>query len=95
MPDEPAARTLRLLDLAPYEYIVVRCICGRIAEYGPGFLQRRHRLPSKTLIYDLQYRLRCRHCRADRGFEIAIEDGRERHNPSKPRIERVIVPKGS
>ena len=95
MPNEPDVRTLRLLDLAPYEYIIVRCQCGRIVEYMPGFLQRRHRLPSTTLVYDLQFRLRCRHCRADRGFEIAVEDSRDRHDPSKPLIRRVIVPKES
>jgi hypothetical protein len=44
----------------------------RIAQYMPGFLQRRYRLPSTTLVYDLLYRLRCAHCRADRGFEIVV-----------------------
>jgi hypothetical protein len=95
MTDEPDMRTLRLLDLAPHDYIVVNCQCGRIVEYMPGFLQRRHRLPSTTLVYDLQFRLRCSHCRSDRGFEIAVEDSRDRNDPSKPRIKRVIVPKGS
>jgi hypothetical protein len=33
-----------------------------------------HRLPSDTLIYDLQFRLKCRHCKGRRGnFEIAFE----------------------
>jgi hypothetical protein len=43
----------------------------------PGSLQRLHHLPSDTLVYDLQYRLRCIKCRADRGLEIIIQDMRE------------------
>ena len=46
MPDETDARYLRLFDLKPYEHIIVRCQCGRIVQYMPGVLQRRHRLPS-------------------------------------------------
>ena len=51
-------RWLRLGDLAPHEVIVVSCPCGRSVEYHKGFLQRRHRVPSDTLVYDLQFRLR-------------------------------------
>src|SRR3546814_11394554 len=53
-------RFVRLLDLQPHEIIVVRCQCGRSAEYGYGLLQRLHRLPSDTLVYDLQFNLHCR-----------------------------------
>ncbi len=56
--DKKGDRWLRLGDLAPHEVIVVRCPCGRSVEYFPGFLQRRHRLPSDFLVYDLQFRLR-------------------------------------
>ena len=62
MPEDPPSppldgrdpRTLRLFDLGPHEAILVRCECGRMSEYGPGLLQRLHRIPSDTLIYDLQ-----------------------------------------
>ena len=61
-------RWLRLGDLAAHEVIVVRCPCGRSVEYHKGFLQRRHRVPSDTLVFDLQFRLRCSHCNRPRGF---------------------------
>jgi hypothetical protein len=94
---EPAgqsdARTLRLFDLASYETISVLCGCGRIVEYGADFFQRRYRLPSDTLVYDLRYRLRCQHCTRRQGFRISVIDTRSRGDLSKPRIERVIVEK--
>jgi hypothetical protein len=86
-------RTLRLFDLAPHETVVVRCECGRITEYGRGLLQRHHRIPSDTLVYDLQFRLRCQHCNRVMGFEISILDVRNRGDSSKPRVERIIVAK--
>ena len=36
-----------------HEVIVVRCPCERSVEFPPGFLQRRYRLPSDTLVFDL------------------------------------------
>jgi hypothetical protein len=51
-------RWLRLGDLASHEVIVVRCPCERSVEYHAGFLQRRHRMPSDTLVFDLQFRKR-------------------------------------
>ena len=48
-------RWLRLGDLAPHEVIVVRCPCGRNTEYRRGYLQRRHRVPSDTLVFDLHF----------------------------------------
>src|SRR3546814_4717040 len=71
-------RFVRLLDLQPHEIIVVRCQCGRSAEYGYGLLQRLHRLPSDTLVYDLQFKLHCRQCNRRTSFEIGILDGRPR-----------------
>ena len=53
-PDSRDPRTLRLFDLGPDEAVVVTCLCGWITEYGEGVLQRRHRLPSDTLLFDLQ-----------------------------------------
>jgi hypothetical protein len=67
-------RWLRLGDLAPHKVIVVRCPCGRSVEYHKGFLQRRHRVPSDFLVFDLQFRLRCAHCNARAGFRISIFD---------------------
>ena len=84
-------RWLRLGDLAPHEVIVVRCPCGRSVEYHKGFLQRRHRVPSDFLVYDLQFRLRCSHCNARVGFRITILDERTRWDNSKPRLERVVA----
>ncbi len=87
------AQTLRLIDLEPYEHIIVRCQCGRTVQYMPGLLQRQHRLSSTTLIYDLQFRLRCTQCRAFAGFEITVVDMRNMGDNSKPCPERVIVPR--
>ena len=61
-------RWLRLGDLAAHEVIVVRCPCGRNTEYRCGYLQRCHRSPSDTLVYDLQFRLRCKGCNRRGGF---------------------------
>lgn len=88
---KPDDRTIRLFDLAAHEIIVVRCECGRITEYGQGYLQRRHRIPSDTLVYDLQFRLRCQHCNRTKGFQISVLDERNRGHSSVPRVERVIV----
>ncbi len=84
-------RWLRLGDLAPHEVIVVRCPCGRSVEFPPGFLQRRYREPSDTLVFDLQFRLRCYACNRRAGFRITIFDNRTRGDNSKPRLERVVV----
>ena len=84
-------RWLRLGDLAAHEVVVVRCPCGRSVEYFPGFLQRRHRIPSDTLVFDLQFRLRCKGCNRWSGFRITIFDNRTRGDNAKPRLERVVV----
>jgi hypothetical protein len=84
-------RWLRLGDLAAHEVIVVRCACGRSVEYHPGFLQRRNHVPSDTLVYDLQFRLRCSHCNARAGFRITIFDNRRCGDNWKSRLERVVV----
>ena len=57
-------------------------------------MQRLHRVPSDTLIYDLQFRLRYKHCNARRGFKITIRDTRpstDKHFVGDPDI--VIVDK--
>jgi len=87
-------RFVRLLDLEPHEVVIVRCQCGRNVEYGHGLLQRLHKLPSDTLLYDLQFKLHCRQCNRRSGFKIAIYDGRDRGDGNKPPRERVIVPGG-
>jgi hypothetical protein len=69
-------RTLRLFDLGRDEMIEVRCACGWTTHYGPGFLQRNHRLPSDMLIFDLQYRVRCSHCSRRDGFAISVINNR-------------------
>ena len=59
--------------------------------YAAGVLQRVHRIRSDLLIYDLQYRLRCRHCNRRSGFRIAIVDGRSRGDRRVEPLERIVV----
>src|SRR3546814_11272537 len=82
-------RLVRLLDLEPYEVVVVNCQCGRSVESPNGLLQRRHRLQSDTLVYDLQFKLRCQQCRRTSSFRIAVYDSRQRGENSKPRRARI------
>ena len=84
-------RTLRLYDLSPWEAIIVRCACGRMSEYGPGLLQRLHRLPSGTLIFDLQARLRCQHYNRRNGFDIGALDIRPCSDGRRAPMERQTV----
>jgi hypothetical protein len=71
-PGDP--RNMRPWDIGQNHAVFFRCSCGRIAQYGPGALQRLHRLPSDTLVYDLRYRFRCRKCNARDSFEVTVED---------------------
>jgi hypothetical protein len=82
--------TLRLGDLAKHHTIRVRCGCGRITEFPYGCLQRKVRLPSDTLVFDLQFRLKCRHCQSRGPFKISPVDERDRGLPGEMR-ETVIV----
>ena len=91
MSTERDTRTLRLLDLSPHDTIVVECVCGRIVEYLYGVLPRLHRVPSTTLIWDLQFRLRCSQCGRRDGFGVSIRDERERGDSANAR-KGVIVP---
>lgn len=50
-------KLLRLIDLEPNDTIRVYCPCGHIVEYRHGTLQRLHRVPSDTLVTDLQYQM--------------------------------------
>jgi len=84
-------RLLRLLDFAEYEFIKVSCPCGRIVEYGKGLFQRRRRIGSDFLVYDLQFRLRCGRCNRRSGFRIAVVDGHGRGDNSVQMRERIIV----
>jgi hypothetical protein len=54
--------------------IIVTCTCGQIAHFLPGVLQRLHKLPSDTLVYDLRYRLRCAKCRSRERFTVTIAE---------------------
>jgi hypothetical protein len=93
--DAQDRRTLRLFDLSPTEVVVTRCLCGQIVEFGNGILQRRHRIPSDTLIYDLQFKLRCSHCNRTSGFTISVLDRNFIGASSRLPPERVIVEGGS
>jgi hypothetical protein len=92
----PDPRLWRLFDLADDETIVVRCICrhGNLS-YGPGALQKQRRLPSDTLIYDLQYRMRCQRCGRTSGFEISVSRLRtDRSNLSGGRTTETVIVRG-
>jgi hypothetical protein len=85
-------RRTRIFDLAETEVVSIRCQCGRVTEIPPRLWVLNHRVPSDTLIYDLQYRLKCDRCSRKTGFQIAIASrgriGVSSHSPP----ERVIVP---
>ena len=49
----------------------MRCPCERSVEYFPSFLQRRHRMPSDTLVFDLQFRLRAKAAIAAAGVPVS------------------------
>jgi len=44
-----------------------------------------------TLVFDLQFRLRCKGSNRCSGFRITIFDERTRGDGSKPRLEPVVV----
>jgi hypothetical protein len=90
VPDDP--RLLRLIDLDDMT-ITVRCPCGRCTEFLRGVLQRRHRMPSDTLVIDLQYRLRCSHCRRNRGFRIELLRESDRGRPDW-KDRQIVVAEG-
>jgi hypothetical protein len=48
------ARAMPLWDIGQNQAVFIRWKCGRVGQYGPGALQRLHRLPSDTLIYDFE-----------------------------------------
>ena len=48
-------------------------------------------MPSDTLVFELQFRLRCKGCNGWRGFRITIFNNRTRGDNSKQRLERVVV----
>jgi hypothetical protein len=87
--DDP--RLMRFLDLEPCSHIIIRCPCGRCTEFTYGYFQTRHGIPSDALIYDLKFKMRCRHCRRKRGFGVAVWDGRNLQSTSHRTEEIVIV----
>ena len=68
----PDPRATRLWNLQSNQRVVLKCGCGRIIHFLPGFLQRRYRVPSDTLVYDLQYRFKCGRCNS-RDIDVSIE----------------------
>ena len=89
--DRRDLRAMRLFDLGPHEAVIVRCACGSTVEYGNGYLQREYRIPSDTLVFDLQYRLRCKHCNRREGFGISVQDRQAVGTGSQRAPEIVIV----
>jgi len=84
-------RIIRLFDLIANDRIVLRCPCGHIIEFGPGHLQRKHKVPSTTLVFDLQYWLKCARCNRREGYEIAIVDTTHRGDNSNPKSVTIVV----
>ncbi len=89
--DDDIRRT-RLYDLADHERIHVQCQCGFIAEFHPTLFPKRYRTPSDTLVYDLQFKLKCSHCGRKAGFEIAIMSRRMVGSSSNQAPYRTVVP---
>lgn len=85
---------MRLFDLADDEAVRVECVCGRSVEYPPSLLQRRHRLPSDTLLYDLQFRLRCKRCNRIGGFTISVIGPHTGDSSIPMPIRRIVGPRG-
>ena len=60
-------------------------------ENALGVVLQDTKAPSDTLVFDLQFQLRCKGCNGWRGFRITILDNRTRGDNWKPRLERVVV----
>jgi hypothetical protein len=89
--DDDIRRT-RLFDLAADQRVQVQCQCGSIVEFPAGLFPKRYRTPSDTLIYDLQFKLKCKHCSRRTGFEISILTRRTIGVSSHLPPHRVVVP---
>jgi hypothetical protein len=68
-------RSFKLYDMGPRDVLTVQCACGHVSRWAAGELQKKRRVPSSTLIFDLQYRLRCAHCRRLGQVRIFLWDG--------------------
>jgi hypothetical protein len=66
---------------------------GHFSRFPAGELQQKHRVPSDTLIYDLQYRLRCKRpeCRRSKGMRILLWDGEPMPSRSAHDTGRHVV----
>jgi hypothetical protein len=85
-------RTPRLHDRGPHDILTVQCACGRQGRFATGELQGRHRLPSDTPLYDLQYRMRCgfSRCRRTKGIRVVLWGG-PRVSPHDVGLHVVVV----
>jgi hypothetical protein len=84
-----------LYEIASADVLTVQCSCGHFSRFASGDLQRRHKLPSDLLIYDLQYRLRCKVCRRNTGFRILLWDGEPMPSKSAHDVGRhAVIVKG-
>ena len=88
---EPDPRRLRLYDIEPQDVLTTQCPCGHIGWFAEGELQRRFHFPSDTLIADLQYRLRCRQCRRNKGVRIPFWKGEPMMSRSPNDIGHHVV----
>jgi hypothetical protein len=57
----------------------------------PYAMQRLHRVPSTTIVYDLQFRFRCIQCGRIDGVKIELQDDRARGDNSKDKKVRLVV----
>ena len=86
-------RKLRLYEIGSADVLTVQCSCGHFSRFASAELQRRHKLPSDILIYDLQFRLRCQMCRRKKGMRILLWAGEPMPSKSPHDVghHRVIV----
>jgi hypothetical protein len=64
----------------------------RKRHFPSGCFPKKYRVPSDTLLYDLQYRLRCRHCNRNHSFEIAIGSARMIGSSARAAPVGIVVP---
>ena len=76
-------------ELAPHDTVIVRCQCGRIVEFLPGVLARRHRVKASAVISELRFR--CTRCGRRSGFAISLRDERHRGDNSLNHVEHIVT----
>jgi hypothetical protein len=64
---------VRLEDLGPHDFVQVKCaVCGHAELIPPTSFLHGLRLPSNTVVRDLERKLRCRECDAKGKAVVSI-----------------------